>query len=122
MKENDKADDRRNDSGRVEKLKEKIRKLEEKRREYTRIQDEIRKTGQNQVSLTDSESRLMKVDSQKLDVCYNVESAVDSRSHLVVDYDATNIPNDRNQLAKMAQRTKEILRVSKLQVTADKGF
>jgi len=122
MEENDKADDRRNESGRVEKLKEKIGKLEEKRQEYTRIQDEMRETGQKQVSLTDPDSRLMRVDSRKLDVCYNVESAVDSKNHLIVDYDATNIPDDHNQLAKMAQRTKEILRVSKLQVTADKGF
>ncbi len=65
-------------------------------------------TGQREVSLTDPDSRLMKADNQKLDVCYNVESAVDL-NHLVVDYDVTNHPNDRSQLARMTQVAKETL-------------
>jgi len=122
MEANDRADEQHNDSGRVEKLKEKIGRLEEKRQEYIRIQDEMRETGQKEVSLTDPDSRLMRVDSQKLDVCYNIESAVDSKNHLIIDYDVTNFPNDHNQLARIAERAKETLCVSKLDVTADKGF
>ncbi len=126
MEENDNIDEQRNGSGsansKVEKLKEKLSKLEEKKREYVRAQDLMRETGQNEVSLTDPDSRLMRVDSQKLDVCYNVESAVDSKEHLVVDYDVTNSSNDRNQLAKMAEAAKETLGVDKLDAAADTGF
>ena len=122
MEENDKADDRRNKSRRAEKLKEKIGKLEQKRQEYLRIQAEMKASGQKQVSLTDPDSRLMRVDRQKFDVCYNIESAVDARHHLIVDYDATNNSDDHNQLARMAELAKETLHVSRLAVMADKGF
>ena len=109
-------------AAKVEKLKENLTRLEEKRHEYIRAQNLMRETGQKEVSLTDPDSRLMRVDSQKLDVCYNVESAVDSKNHLVVDYDVTNDSNDRNQLARMAQEAKLTLEVEELDVMADKGF
>jgi len=127
MEENDRAEQEdKSDSNRsgakVDGLREKISKLEERRQEYIRAQDRMKETGQREVSLTDPDSRLMKIDSQKLDVCYNAESAVDSKNHLVVDYDVTNDPNDRYQLARMAREAKETLEVERLDVTADKGF
>jgi transposase len=123
VEENDKTDGERDvDSAKVEKLKEKLVKLEEKKREYVQAQNLMKEAGQKEVSLTDPDSRLMKADSQKLDVCYNVESAVDSKNHLVVDYDVTNDRNDRYQLARMAQKAKWTLEVERLDVTADKGF
>ena len=127
MGENDKAEhegdvDRNSRGAKANGLTEKIGKLEERRQEYIRAQSLMKETGQKEVSLTDPDSRLMKADSQKLDVCYNVESAVDSKSHPVVDYDVTNHPNDRGQLARMAQEAKGTLGVETLDVIADKGF
>jgi transposase len=125
MEENDRAEPEegdRNGGAKVDGLREKISKLEERRQEYIRAQDRMKETGQREVSLTDPDSRLMKIDSQKLDVCYNAESVVDSKNHLVVDYDVTNEANDRYQLARMAQEAKETLEVERLDVTADKGF
>jgi hypothetical protein len=127
MEEHDRAEhegnvDRNSGGAKVDGLREKISKLEERRQEYVRAQDRMKETGQKEVSLTDPDSRLMKIDSQKLDVCYNAESAVDSKNHLVVDYDVTNDPNDRNQLSTMAQKAKETLEVERLDITADKGF
>ena len=56
-----------------------------------KIQNEMKQTGQKEVSLTDPESRLMKAGvGSRLDVCYNVESAVDSKNHLVCEYYVTN--------------------------------
>ncbi len=128
MEENDRAEhegdvDRKNSDGaKVDALREKIGKLEERRQEYVRAQNLMEETGQKEVSLTDPDSRLMKADSQKLDVCYNAESAVDSKNHLVVDYDVTNDANDRYQLARMARQAMATLEVERLDVTADKGF
>ncbi len=128
LEENDEAeqegtdDDSSTAAVKVDRLREKLAKLEEKKQEYIRAQNLMMETGHREVSLTDPDSRLMMVDSQKLDVCYNVESAVDSKNHLVVDYDVTNDANDRYQLAGMAQKAKMILEVEKLDVTADKGF
>ncbi|MDG6921000.1 MAG: transposase [Nitrososphaerota archaeon] len=103
MEEDDRSESVGSSGGaKADGLKEKIGKLDERRQEYIRAQNLMKETGQREVSLTDPDSRLMKADSQKLDVCYNVESAVDSKNHLVVDYDVTNEPNDRSQLARMA--------------------
>ena len=128
LEENDEAeqevkdDDSSTAAVKIDRLREKLAKLEEKKQEYVRSQNLMMETGQKEVSLTDPDSRLMMTDIQKLDVCYNVESAVDSKNHLVVDYDITNDANDRYQLAGMAQKAKMILEVEKLDVTADKGF
>ena len=128
LDENDKAelevkdDDSSTAAVKIERIRKELAKLKEKKHEYVRAQNLIRETGQKEVSITDPDSRLMMADSQKLDVCYNVESAVDSKNHLVVDYDITNDANDRYQLAGMAQKAKTILEVEKLDVTADKGF
>lgn len=124
MEENDKRADQTeketdDNTGKVERLREKLEKLEEKKREYTQAQNLMKETGQKEVSLTDPDSRLM-VDNQNFDVCYNAETAVDSKNHLVVDYDVTNDANDRYQLARMSQKAKTILEVEKLDVTADK--
>ena len=90
LEENDEAeqegtdDDSSTAAVKVDRLREKLAKLEEKKQEYIRAQNLMMETGHREVSLTDPDSRLMMVDSQKLDVCYNVESAVDSKNHLVV--------------------------------------
>ena len=106
-----------------EKLREKIGKLEQKREEYLRIQNQMKEIGQKEISLTDPESRLMKVGvGHKLDVCCNVESSIDAKNHLAVEYDVTNSSNDQNELSRVAKGTKETLGVAKLDVTADRGF
>ena len=118
LEENDGPEESR---GSVEKLKEKISKLEEKRREYTSAQDLMKETGQKEVSLTDPESRLMK-NNGKIEVCYNTEAAIDSKNKLAVDYDVTNSASDRNQLSPMAKSAKDTLGVERIDATADKGF
>lgn len=122
LQENDDKNDD-DDQKVAERLKEKISKLEEKRDECTRMQNWMRETGQKEVSLTDRESRLMRAgNGKKLDVCYNVESAVDSKNHLVAEYYVTNSPSDKNELVKAAIGAKENLGVEKLDATADSGF
>ena len=79
IEENDKndVDDDNDKEQETRELKEKIGKLEEKRNEYIRIQNEMKESGKKEMTLNDPESRLMKA-GRGLDVCYNVESAVDS--------------------------------------------
>ena len=38
----------------------------------------MKETGQKEVSLSDSGSCLMRVDSYRLDVCYNIQAFVDA--------------------------------------------
>ena len=64
----------------------------------------------------------MRVDSQRLEVCYNVQTSVDAKKHLIVDYDVINNSTDHHQLAKDAQAAKRTLGVEKPDAVSDKGF
>ena len=82
----------------------------------------MKTAGQKEVSLVDPDSRLMRVDSQRLDVCYNVQTSVDAKKHLIVDYDVINNSTDHHQLVKAAEAAKKTLGVDRLDVLSDMGF
>ena len=64
----------------------------------------------------------MRVDSQRLEVSYNIQTSVDAKHHLIVDYDVINNSTDHHQLAKDALAAMQVLGVGKLDVLSDKGF
>jgi hypothetical protein len=82
----------------------------------------MKATGQKEISLVDPNSRLMRVDSQRLEVCYNIQTSVDSKQHLIVDYDVINNSTDHHQLTTDAKAAKETLGVDQLELLSDKGF
>lgn len=53
---------------------------------------------------------------------YNVQTAVDADTGLIVHHDVTDEPTDRRQLHPMASATKASLGLEALTVVADKGF
>ena len=55
-------------------------------------------------------------------VGYNVQVAVDTRQHLIVAHEVTNVGTDRAQLAHMAEQAKATLERSTLDVIADRGY
>jgi transposase len=122
MDQNDTADSDEDESINVDELKEKICKLEEEKQRYEQLQGQMKATGQKEVSLVDPDSRLMRVDSQRLEVGYNIQTSVDAKQHLIVDYDVINNSTDHHQLAKDALAAKQILCVDELDVLSDKGF
>ena len=122
MDENDSADSNEDESVRVDGLKEKIGKLEEEKQRYEQVQNQMRATGQREVSLVDPDSRLMRVGSQRLEVCYNIQTSVDAKKHLIVDYDVINNSTDHHQLVNGAQAAMQTLGVDALDAVSDKGF
>ena len=119
---NDANDSEEDENTKSDELEEKISQLEEKKQQYEHIQDQMRGTGQREVSLVDPDSRLMRVDSQRLEVGYNVQTSVDAKQHLIVDYDVINNSTDHHQLTKNALAAKQTLGVDELDVLSDKGF
>ncbi|WP_246615158.1 hypothetical protein [Clostridium thailandense] len=91
MKEMDKCDkeDRHGTEYTKEQLQNKIEELNRKKDLYNSYLEEMKENDVTQKSITDPESRLMK-NNGKLDVCYNVQTAVDSKSHLIADFTVTN--------------------------------
>lgn len=102
-------------------LREKMEKLEERREECRILLEELDRTGASQISVSDPDSRSMKVQTGT-NVCYNVQTAVDDKHKLIVTYDVTNEPTDRMQLSSMAIAAKEELEVETLSVMADTGY
>ena len=104
----------------AEQLKEKIERLRARKLNYEQIENQLAESGESQISLTDPDSRSMKV-AQGTDVCYNVQTVVDSKHKLIVEHEVTNDPTDQGQLSKMALKAKQILEVDELEAVADRG-
>jgi hypothetical protein len=124
MAELDKAD-REEDTTEKEKSKEEIKRIVEglKTRKglYQSYSEEMDRSGEKQKSLTDGDSRLMPANG-KMDVCYNVQTAVDAKHKLITEFTVTNNPNDMNQITPMMEKVKEILEVETIAAAADKGY
>jgi len=104
----------------VQELKAKIEALRTRKAEQAALLAGM-EGGQTQVSLTDAESRRMKVGSGTA-VCYNVQIAVDAKHHLICAQEVTNQENDFHQLSPMAEAAKAALQVERLEVAADAGY
>ncbi len=123
LDEMDRADEQEGDSQQVsgEDLKEKIARLKERRGRYGELLKELERSGESQISLTDPDSRAMPL-TPKGDVSYNVQVAVDSEHHLMVEQEVTNAVIDSSQLFFMAKRAQEVLGKDRLDVVADMGY
>jgi len=104
---NDAIDSEEDNNAQADTLKEKISQLEEKKQQYEQIQEQIKATGQREISIVDPDSRLMRVDSQRFKVGYNIQTSVDAKQHLIVDFDVINNSTDHHQLAKDALGAKQ---------------
>lgn len=103
------------------KLEERIRLLQVEVTKLKEIKKQIKTTGNKQISLVDPDARSMKSKMSGF-VGYNVQSSVDTQSHIIVEHVVTNDPSDRSALASTAKKTKEILNVHSLDVVADRGY
>jgi transposase len=104
-----------------EEIQKIIAELKSRRTHYQSYRDELKETGETQKSLTDPDSRRMAAHG-KPDIYYNVQTAVDSKNKMIVEFEATNDPFDVNYLSKMASLTSETLEEKEISVVADVGY
>jgi glutaredoxin-related protein len=90
--------------------------------EERHIQKEMKEKKIDEISTTDPDARLMKVNNNGADVCYNVQTAIDQKNKLLVDYDVINNAADQGNLYEMAKKAKETLGVEEIKALADKGY
>jgi transposase len=104
-------------------LKDKIVKLKEEMQRLEKLDVQMRAAPDQQISLTDPDSRSMATSGRGSGVVgYNVQAAVETKHHLIIAHDVTNVGTDRAQLSRMAKQTKEILGTDSLDVVADRGY
>ena len=106
---------------RVKNLAEKIAAIGERRTRCNAMLAELDRTGEDQISLTDPDSRAMAAHT-RVAVGYNVQIAVDVKHKLIVEQQVTNQVIDMGLLMQTAEPAKEVLGVETIAVVADKGY
>jgi len=102
-------------------LKKKIASMEAKMEALEGYQAEVEAHPDKQVSLTDPDCRSMMKAGGGSTVGYNVQTAVDSKHHLIVAHEVTNATTDRSQLSSMAVQAREALTAPAQQQTVAEG-
>jgi len=107
----------------VERLKEKLARVRQEVQRLHGIARRLKDAPDGQISLTDPDARSMATYGKGTGlVGYNVQTAVDAETHLIVAHEVTNVVHDRTQLAPMAKAAKAALKTEKLDVIADRGY
>lgn len=105
----------------TERLHGKIAALKVKMQELKEIEAQLNETPDKQISLTDPDARSMKTRGTGI-VGYNVQTAVETKHHLIVAHEVTNDGSDRSQLSPMAKLAREAMGVKELSAVADRGY
>jgi transposase len=104
-------------------LKDKIEKLKEQMQNLEKLRVQMLAAPDQQISLTDPDSRSMATSGRGSGVVgYNVQVAVETKHHLIVTHEVTNVGTDRSQLSPMAKAAKATLGVESLDAVADRGY
>ena len=118
--------DRRGDAvpeAKVARFKDKIVKLNEEIARLSAINAAMMKSEDKQISLTDPDARSMATSGKDTGIVgYNVQTAVDTKNHIIVAHEVTNIGTDRHQLSNMAEQARTEMGVETLDVVADRGY
>ncbi|WP_145554599.1 IS1182 family transposase [Yersinia canariae] len=95
--------------------------LQQRLEELKQMQQAVEQHPDKQLSLTDPDSRLMKINNVNRQVSYNVQTAVDAKNHLIVAHEVTNTP-DRGQLTAVTKLAQDAVGKVDITVLADKGY
>jgi transposase len=104
-------------------LNEKIAMLKQQMAHLREIEARLQKTPDRQISLTDPDARSMATSGRGSGmVGYNVQTAVDTKHHLIVAHEVTTVGHDQGQLAKMAMQARSAMDAVQLTAVADRGY
>jgi len=104
-----------------EEIEEKILSIKERKTLYEGYREEMEKNELNQISLTDSESKLMKMNGG-YGAGYNVQTAVDAKHHLIAGFEVTDSPADHGLFEGLAEEVKKDFGLETIEGVADKGY
>lgn len=102
-------------------VQQKLQRLKESKIKYELLQEKLEQSGEPQISTTDEDARALLIQGQVVEVCYNMQTAVDDKHKLIVATHTIN-RNDRNALADIAVEAKENLQAETITAISDKGY
>ena len=97
-------------------------KLKERIAFHEQCLKELAESDRGTLLFTDPEAAMMPAKEGGIKACYNVQTAVDAGSHMIVDFDVTNSSSDRGTLNQTAEKCKQEIGLDSVRVIADKGY
>ena len=105
----------------IQEVQNKIVYQKTKKERYRNIEEELRASGERQISLTDPDAKAVVLHRNIINVGYNVQAGCDAKHKLFVNND-TGTVNDTHALSPMALGAKELLGVENIKTLTDKGY
>lgn len=102
-------------------IQEKISKHQRHKNKYQSFQKTLEETGDVQISTSDPVSRQLITRNNITEVAYNIQTTIDAKHCLAVDFKVTN-QNDSKAMGNMVRRAKKILGNSDFTLLYDKGY
>lgn len=123
LERNDNDDPECESSYSKDEISEILKGLNERKKKLESYMKQIEENDEQDISMIDPDCRIMHQggNARSLDACYNVQSVVDEKNKLLLDFEVSTHPNDKGSLPRMSERAKEIMELSKIKVLADKG-
>lgn len=103
---------------------ERLAQLAKRKIKYETLKEKLEQSEETQISTVDPDARALPLHMRIVEVSYNLQSSVDDKNNLIVDFEITN-KNDSQALARMAIKSKEALGLSQAEqliALADKGY
>ena len=95
--------------------------LEKQMQRLEEIGKQLEQTPDQQISLTDPDARSMATSGRGTGIVgYNVQTAVDTKHHMIVAHEVINAGHDRAQLSPMAQQARNAIGAEV--ALADRGY
>ncbi len=110
-----------NDGDNQQIILDEIEKQQQRKENYKKIEKQLKESGEPQISISDPESRQIMLRNNITEVAYNVQSTVDSKNCIPIDYKVTN-QNDSKAMGDMVHRAISILGTNEFTVLYDKGY
>ncbi len=98
-----------------------IQKQNNRKDFYNTLNTQLQQNGDTQISTTDPDSRQMITRNNITEVAYNVQTVVDAKHCIPIDYKVTN-ENDSKAMGGMLRRSKIILQTNQFTALYDKGY
>ena len=105
----------------AEELERKLKDARERLEKYQSYREYMEQNNLSQISLSDIDSRLMK-NRNGFSVSHNTQTAVESNTHMIADYQVTSSPTDYGQLESTLHELKKDNPDKVIEATADKGY
>lgn len=110
-----------NDGDNRQQIEDEINEQQKRKDNYRNLEKQLKESGETQISISDPESRQIMLRNNITEIAYNLQTTVDSKNNLPIDYKLTN-QNDNKAMGDMVRRAKSILGTNEFTVLYDKGY